>query len=178
LQAAGGPAGPAFLTLSGVRIAVTAHDLTRGVPAGLAADLTAARGSADVLIATFHVTSEPLYLPRPELRRAVEIALAAGATVVAAHGSHEVAPVERRGGAIIAWGLGNLVFGCDCTSEAEGLILEVALDRSGVTAAKLVPIRAGLHGEAALPSDPRPMKELLEALGSAPLHLEDGELVF
>src|SRR5262249_34865013 len=51
---AGRPTGAALLKLNGVSIAVTAHDLTRGVPPGLAADLAATRKQADVLVATFH----------------------------------------------------------------------------------------------------------------------------
>ena len=59
----GGPAGAALLDLGGTRVALTAHDLEHGVPADLAADLARARGGADVLVATFHVTGPASVLP-------------------------------------------------------------------------------------------------------------------
>jgi poly-gamma-glutamate synthesis protein (capsule biosynthesis protein) len=171
LHAAGGPAGPAILALGGLRVVVTAHDLEHGVPAALRDELVAARRRGDALIATFHVTGPPSYLPRPELLDAVEIALEAGATVVAAHGSHELARVERRGRAVIAWGLGNLAFACACTDETSGALLEVVLAPDGAGEATIIPIDAGLEGGAVHAStDPGLAFELLEALGASPLH--------
>src|SRR5262249_46107783 len=122
---AGGPAGTAFLHINDITIAMTAHDLTHGVPPHLADELKAARSDADVLIATFHVTGPPSYLPRPELRRAVETAYQAGAGVIAAHGTHAIGPLERRDHAVIAWGLGNVAFACDCTHEEDAILLRV-----------------------------------------------------
>jgi poly-gamma-glutamate synthesis protein (capsule biosynthesis protein) len=162
---------PSVLTLGfgEQRIAVTAHDLTAGVPAALSDELHAARAQGDVLVSTFHVTGPPSYLPRPELRDAVEVALDAGALVVAAHGTHALARVERRGRAVIAWGLGNLLFECDCTDDSDGAILRVSIE-SGAVRASIVPIDAGLRGAAARPAhDPELIFDLLDALGSTPL---------
>jgi len=170
VHAAGGSAGPAVLTLGGLRVVVTAHDLEAGVPAALREDLGAARRRGDVLVATFHVTGPPTYLPRPELLDAAAIALEAGASVIAAHGTHELARVERRGGAVIAWGLGNLAFDCACTDEQSGALLELVLDPAGAREASIVPIDAGLSGSAARASgDPALAFELLEALGATRL---------
>ncbi|HKE20322.1 MAG TPA: CapA family protein [Kofleriaceae bacterium] len=166
------PVGPtgAVLEVGGVRVVVTAHDLGGGVPPHLAADLAAARARGDALVATFHVTGPPSYLPRPELRAAVDVALAAGARVVSAHGTHAVAAVERRGDAVIAWGLGNLIFACDCSREDEGLILRVSIPRRGRVAAEVVPVDAGLGAAPARPSAQAPLVlELLESLGSSAL---------
>lgn len=170
VQAAGGPAGPATLTLGSLRVVVTAHDLETGVPPTLRDELTAARRRGDALIATFHVTGPPSYLPRPELVDAVAIALGAGATVVAAHGTHELARVERRGHAVIAWGLGNLAFACTCTDEDSGALLEVVLGPDGADDAAIIPIDAGLvAGATRSAADPALTFELLEALGSTHL---------
>jgi poly-gamma-glutamate synthesis protein (capsule biosynthesis protein) len=183
VQAAGGDAGPATIALGPLRVVVTAHDLEHGVPAGLGAELAAARRRGDALIATFHVTGPPSYLPRPELIDAVAIALDAGAVVVAAHGTHELARVERRGRAVIAWGLGNLAFACACTDESSGALLEVTLGPDGanqaVNDAAIVPIDAGLRGDAARASgDPGLAFELLEALGSTQLTRHGGRAAF
>lgn len=170
VEPAGGAAGPSIITLGGLRVAVTAHDLEVGVPAALREDLIAARRRGDVLIATFHVTGPPTYLPRPELLEAVAIALEAGAAVIAAHGTHELARVERRGRAVIAWGLGNLAFACACTDETSGALLEVALGKEGAGEASIIPIDAGLEGAAARASgDPGLAFDLLEALGATRL---------
>ena len=175
LLPAGGPAGAAVLERNGLRIAVTAHDLTGGVPPALAEELKAARASADVLIATFHVTGPAVYAPRPELRRAVEVALAAGARGVVAHGTHAVAKVERRGDAVIAWGLGNVAFACDCTDERDALLLRVLLVEGRVERVELVPIDAGLSGGKAQPSeDAGGVLDLLESLGGTPFRREGG----
>jgi poly-gamma-glutamate synthesis protein (capsule biosynthesis protein) len=179
VHAAGGAAGPATLTLGRLRVVVTAHDLEAGVPPTLRAELAAARQRGDVLVATFHVTGPPTYLPRPELQGAVAIALEAGAAVVAAHGSHELARVERRGRAVIAWGLGNLAFACACTDEPAGGLLEVALGPDGAGEASIIPIDAGLAGTAARAStDPALTFELLEALGATRLERLGGRARF
>lgn len=167
---AGGPAGAALLHLNGVSIAVTAHDLTRGVPANLEAELAAARRQADVLVSTFHVTGPPSYLPRPELRRAVEIAYQAGASVIAAHGTHAIGPVERREHAVIAWGMGNVAFACDCTWERDAILLRVRVEPGKGVTADVFPIQAGINNGPALPSrDATGIFDLLEAIGSSRL---------
>jgi poly-gamma-glutamate synthesis protein (capsule biosynthesis protein) len=187
---AGGAARVAIVRAGGLRVAVTAHDLRARVPAALAAELRAARASADALVATFHVTAAPSYLPGPALKEAVSLALAAGASVVAVHGSHLVGPVERRGPAVIAWGLGNVAFACDCTRETEGLLLSVELsveigrDGDGAAAiaagaAAVVPIRAGIGGEPVAPApDAAAIFDLLAALGSSPLRRAGGRADF
>lgn len=105
------------------------------------------------------------------MEAAVEAALAAGATVVAAHGTHQLARVERRGRAVIAWGLGNLAFACACTDETDGLLLRVELDADGAALrAAVVPVDAGLRGEAVRPAREAALVfDLLESLGSSPL---------
>lgn len=156
----------AILEVDGVRVAITAHDLGRGVPPALDADLEAARRSADRLVATFHVTGPETYLPPPELREAVERAVVGGADVVAAHGSHQVGAIERRGAQVIAWGLGNVAFDCACTDEKEAIVLRLTPSGRGFDV-EVIPIEAGLGGRAARRSpDPDGVLDLLEALGS------------
>lgn len=165
----GGPAGVGVIEGGGVRVVLSAHDLSAGVPLGLVEALTAARAGGDALVATFHVEGPPSYLPRPQLREAVELALAAGAAAVVAHGTHALARVEVRGRAVVAWGLGNLAFGCKCTDEVDGLVLELHVGTDGIEAASLVAIDAGIGGApAGLARDPGLTFDLLEALGSPP----------
>ena len=178
LLPAGDVAGAARLESPAGTIAVTAHDLEHGVPAQLADDLARARVGAALLVATFHVTGVPSYLPRPELRAAARVAIEAGARVVAAHGTHAIGPVERRGDAVIAWGLGNLLFACPCTREEDGAVLEVAF-AGGALEAAIVPVRAGLDGAPAGPSGDRDLAYgVLDAIGSPPLRREGPRAFF
>lgn len=163
----GGTAGPAFFEVNGVSVAVTAHDLTQGVNANLEAELAAARRHSEVMVVTFHVTGPPSYIPRPELRRAVEIAYHAGANIIVAHGTHALGPVERRPHAVIAWGLGNVAFACNCTQEEDAMLLRVTIQRDKAVSAEVLPLQAGIDNHRAEPvSDPNAVFDLLEAIGS------------
>jgi poly-gamma-glutamate capsule biosynthesis protein CapA/YwtB (metallophosphatase superfamily) len=140
------------------------------VVVGEAADLAQMQSDlkapAGVRIAALHVLAPPSYLPARSTRHAVDALLAAGADVVAVHGSHALGPVERRGAAIIAWGLGNLAFDCACTREDEAMILRV-WRADGAMAGEVVPIRAGLGGRpAARHPDRAGIIALLQGLGS------------
>ncbi len=152
------------------RVAVTSHYLTStSEKRDLRRDLASARRQAQVLVASFHVDGPPSYLPQSKLRAAVDVAIDAGARVVVAHGTHAVGPVERRGDVVIAWGLGNVVFDCQCTREVDGLLLSVAIDEHA-TRAFVIPIDAGLDGAPVRPaSDPALTIQLLASLGSSPL---------
>lgn len=142
-------------------------DLSAGVPLDLRARLAVERP----VVVLFHVLAPPLYLPEPPLREAVDLALQHGAQAVLAHGSHALGAVERRGPAVIAWGLGNLAFDCDCTAEDEGLLVRLELDGDRVRRASVVPVRAGLHGaKARMPADASLSLSLLESLGSVLTH--------
>jgi len=166
-----GSFGPAVLQVGGRPVQVFAVDLRAGVPAGLAQALRDARRPGDTLVVMFHVTGPPSVLPADELEAGVKAALEAGATVIVAQGTHVPARVERRGGAVIAWGLGNLAFDCECTGEGDGLLLRVAFAADGsVSRATVVPVDAGLHGAALRPAkDAAVALDELEGLGSSPL---------
>ncbi len=98
VMAAGREIGPARITVAGTRIVVVARDLADRVLARSASfddELRAARAGADALVVSYHVTGPPSYLPAEPLVRAVDRALAAGASVVVVHGSHVLGRVER-----------------------------------------------------------------------------------
>ena len=70
---------------------------------------------------------------------------------------------------MIAWGLGNLLFDCSCTSERDGALLTVRV-RGEELEATVIPIDAGLGDEPTqLSHDPALIFDLLEAIGSSPL---------
>ncbi len=167
----GGAAGRGALTVGGVDVVLFAHDLGEpDVPGAVGRELAAERG---LTVESFHVTGPPSYLPRAELDAAVEAAVLGGADIVVAHGTHVVGPVERRGGAVIAWGLGNLLFDCTCTEADEAIVLRVELGEG--LRAEVIPVRAGLHGAAAgLSPDPTGVLDLVAALGGSPFERTGG----
>lgn len=162
----GGAAGRGALTVGGVDVVLFAHDLGElDVPGAVTRELAGERG---ITVESFHVTGPPSYLPRAELVAAVDAAVTAGADIVVAHGTHVVGPVERRGGAVIAWGLGNVLFDCTCTEEDEAVVLRVELGEG--LRAEVIPVRAGMHGAGAtLFEDPAGVLDLVAALGGSPL---------
>jgi poly-gamma-glutamate synthesis protein (capsule biosynthesis protein) len=139
----------AVLERGGLRIAVLAVDASGGAVPDFAARLSRARQSADALVVSIHVGGAALWLPTPATRALVDEAVGSGATVVAVHGTHALGPVERRGAAVVLWGLGNLAFDCRCTDEAQSMVVRVTLTRGGAREARVIPIRAGLHGKPA-----------------------------
>lgn len=168
LVAVGGDAGVAMIEREGIRLAITAHYVRPGERPKFADELREARVRADHLIVTFHVDGPPSYLPSSELRAAVEVAVAASASLIIAHGSHALARLERREGSVIAWGLGNLAFACPCTDEIDAALLRVRLRRNALTLVEWIPIEAGLGGDTvAQHPEPALLIDLLASLGSS-----------
>jgi hypothetical protein len=169
LEAVGLSAGTSSLEHDGQPLHFAAYDLLTIAPAERSRELAALGRKPGLMIVAFHDTGPPSYLPSARLRTAVDEAIELGADVVVSHGTHALAPVERRGPAVIAWGLGNLLFDCSCTRERDGLILSVRSSSAGLEATVL-PIDAGL-GDAPvqLSHDPALIFDLLEAIGSSPL---------
>ncbi|MBI5516592.1 MAG: CapA family protein [Deltaproteobacteria bacterium] len=154
-------AGVGLLSVRGHTVSLASFDLRRGVPEELPSTVQAMPGTAVVAL---HDTAPARYLPSPTLREAARVALASGARVVVSHGTHSVAPVERRGGAVVAFGLGNLRFACGCSRDDEGMALGVRLGRP--SRAWVLPVDAGLGAEPArLARDPEAFFALLRALG-------------
>ncbi len=169
----GGPAGRASLDLDGVTVALLAFRVDDPALASL-------DGSLDGLeVVAIHQVGPPSYLPDARLQAAVDAAVRAGAEVVVSHGSHAVARVERRGDSVIAWGLGNLLFDCPCTTATEALVLRLELEPGRVAAAEVLPVVAGLGGQPArASSDPQGVFDLLEALGSTTLQRRGDRAAF
>ena len=171
---AGGSGSSVVYRAGKYRLVFAAYVLSGPLPADLAEELVQLRRAGDILIVLFHVSGNPGYLPDARLKKAVEIALRAQASIVVSHGSHDVGPVERRDGAVIAWGLGNLAFNCRCTDEREAVILAVTVDPARkerpIASSCVIPIDAGMQGQASTPArDAAATFDLLEAIGSSRL---------
>jgi hypothetical protein len=84
---------------------------------------------------------------------------------VLGHGPHALEGIERRAGAVIAYSLGNLAFGCRCTDVADAYALAFTVDGAGrVSDVRALPLAAGLRGAAPRRSRDPGLLELIDNL--------------
>lgn len=106
----------------------------------IAADVTAARALADVVVVSIHADGEYHRLPKASQRRMADAAIGAGAALVIEHGPHVLQGYRRGEKTLIAYSLGNFVFpgyGGDARYSA---ILDVSLSAQGVENFSWIPI--------------------------------------
>ena len=96
----------------------------------------AARRRADIVVATFHWGIEKAPFETAEQRVLAQIAAAAGAQLVIGAHPHVLQPLRREGGALVAYSLGNFVFGATSSETATTGILVTDLTAEGVGAAR------------------------------------------
>lgn len=157
------PAGIAPLKLDGVEVVVAQFDLAETPPGEIGPWLVKARAQAEHLVVGLHAEGPAA----AALAAGVDVALSYGARVVAAHGDHRIGKVERRGDAVVAWGLGDLAWYGEGGGEGPGLVLRVDLPS---LAAEIVPVDPGRRGAPATPAkDPGAVLDAVAALGGTPL---------
>jgi hypothetical protein len=98
-----------------------------------------ARRRADVVIATFHWGVERATREDGRQRAFAATALRAGADAVIGAHPHVLQPIRRSGSRIVAYSLGNFVFGASSSVTSRTGILRLKLSASGVEGARLVP---------------------------------------
>ena len=136
---------PVISEADGVRLAVLAFDVSGlGLPAGPQAGVAQwgdeARAAIGRATAVAHVVVVGLhggaaYVDAdPVLWRAGREAVASGADVVWSHGAHVQLPTGVVGDAIVADGLGNLLFDQAYPGTRQGTLLEVVAGAEGVVA--------------------------------------------
>ena len=147
---------PALVTAGGLRFAILAYsdirpygfDATPLRPGAAPADVTAlasdvrrARRKADSVIVYFHWGVELARSPDYRQQAFAAAAFNAGATVVLGAHPHVLQPVRRVGRRLVAWSLGNFVFGAQSAGTSNTGILTIGLDRLGVRWSEFVPAR-------------------------------------
>ena len=105
-------------------------------PEAVASAVQAARRRADIVVATFHWGIEKQTLESADQRALADVAVAAGAQLVIGAHPHSLQPVRRQGASLVAYSLGNFVFGAYSTDTSTTGILEVDLTAEGATAAR------------------------------------------
>src|SRR5699024_9533347 len=107
------------------------HDVT--------ADLRRLDRRVDTLIVMPHWGTQYTHVPEPSQRHVANAFVRAGADVVVGGHPHWVQPIERIGGATVAYSLGNFVFDMDFMRKTqEGIFLEIAIRDGEVTAVEPV----------------------------------------
>jgi poly-gamma-glutamate synthesis protein (capsule biosynthesis protein) len=108
-------------------------------PGLIAAGVRRARRRADVVIATFHWGVERSTRADSRQRAFAAVALRAGAHAVIGAHPHVLQPVVRSGRRIVAYSLGNFVFGASSALTARTGILRLRLSTRGVEGTRLQP---------------------------------------
>jgi poly-gamma-glutamate synthesis protein (capsule biosynthesis protein) len=108
-------------------------------PEAVAATVRAARQRADVVVATFHWGIEKAFYETADQAELARVAADAGAQLVIGAHPHVLQPVRREGSALVAYSLGNFVFGAQSAETASTGVLQTDLSAEGVTAARWRP---------------------------------------
>jgi poly-gamma-glutamate capsule biosynthesis protein CapA/YwtB (metallophosphatase superfamily) len=108
-------------------------------PEAVAEAVRSARQQADVVVATFHWGIEKAPYETAEQAELARIAADAGAQLVIGAHPHVLQPLRRTGPALVAYSLGNFVFGAQSSDTAATGVLVTDLSAEGVTAARWRP---------------------------------------
>jgi poly-gamma-glutamate capsule biosynthesis protein CapA/YwtB (metallophosphatase superfamily) len=98
-----------------------------------------ARQDADVVVATFHWGIEKAPYETADQAELARIAADAGAQLVIGAHPHVLQPMRRTGAALVAYSLGNFVFGAQSSETAATGVLVTDLSAEGVTGARWRP---------------------------------------
>ena len=109
-------------------------------PNQMAADVSAARLQADVVVVLLHSGYENVAAVMPNQRQEAHAAIDAGASLVVGTHPHILQSIEQYHGGLIAYSLGNFVFDDYKGISNATIILRVLLTRDGVQSYDYVPV--------------------------------------
>ncbi len=111
-----------------------------GYPGYIKYDVKKAKENADFVVVSFHWGSEKSHRIKSYQKEYARLAVDSGADVVLGHHPHVLQGVETYRGKVIAYSLGNFVFGANWTGDIkETMILFIRLGREGITH-RIVPV--------------------------------------
>jgi len=150
-----------YVTPNGVKIAFLAYSLTfpdifwakpnrpgtaHGNPAHFIPDIKHAKESADIVVVSFHWSSEMLNYPKDYQKNYAKQCIDAGASLVIGHHPHVLQGLQVYRGGLIAYSLGNFAFGTYSTQGVkDSIILAVDFARDGLIQARLYPVNVDNH---------------------------------
>jgi poly-gamma-glutamate synthesis protein (capsule biosynthesis protein) len=118
--------------------------------AAVRAGVRAVRDEVDVVVVLLHAGTEYARDPSPDQVAVARAAIDAGADLVVGHHPHVTQTVERYGGRLIVYSLGDALFDIPRPAAMRGHLLRVGVTRQGLAEAELWPfwiddsIRPGL----------------------------------
>jgi poly-gamma-glutamate capsule biosynthesis protein CapA/YwtB (metallophosphatase superfamily) len=108
-------------------------------PEAVAKAVRTARQRADLVVATFHWGIEKMPYETADQAELASVAAAAGAQLVIGAHPHVLQPLRRTGAALVAYSLGNFVFGAHSSDTAATGVLVTDLSAEGVISARWRP---------------------------------------
>jgi poly-gamma-glutamate synthesis protein (capsule biosynthesis protein) len=106
----------------------------------VASQIARAKGTADLVVVSFHWGKELHALPEPYQRDFAHTAVDAGADLVLGHHPHVLQGIELYRGKPIVYSLGNFVFGAKSASCRESMIFTARFDTSGFAGGDVLPL--------------------------------------
>ena len=94
----------------------------------------------DLVVVSFHWGGEKMVRPKSYQRRYGHQAIDCGADLVIGHHPHVLQGLELYKDRLIAYSLGNFVFGSYSKNARDSIILKVRYDRQGLLLAEVIPI--------------------------------------
>lgn len=155
------------------------------------------RNSADIVVVSLHAGIDFVQYPTRQMIDVSRAAAAAGADIVVGHHPHQIHGIERPGGKVIAYSLGDFVFDhadvalrsaaylrtapnfiddkplpVSDTRTFESLILEVRVENKAITAVSTIPAKYGEDFQPSILRGPE-ADNILARLGSLSAQLEN-----
>ena len=103
-------------------------------------DIGRAKTLADIVIVSFHSGVEKSYSPTEKQKRLARLAIDSGAKIVLGHHPHVLEGIEKYHNGLIAYSLGNFVFGTKGSLIKESALLEINISTKGVESYNFIPI--------------------------------------
>ena len=107
---------------------------------GLKKNISSLKRKVDIVVVSFHWGSELMIHPKSYQRFYAHRAIDWGADLVLGHHPHVLQGLEIYNSKLIAYSLGNFVFGSYSSKVQESIILKVRFDRNGSLTAQVIPI--------------------------------------
>lgn len=141
---------PVVISKNGVKVGFVAYtDFGREACPGMAI-FTMARLKQDLIkmnapirVVSIHWGVEGSTVPSPRQKELARLMAAQGVDLVLGHGTHVLQPVEKVGGCLVAYSLGDFVFDINKPPRNQGAMLDVLIEGPGISAHRLVPVISG-----------------------------------
>jgi poly-gamma-glutamate synthesis protein (capsule biosynthesis protein) len=119
--------------------------VAHGDPSNFIDDIKNAKAVADHVVVSFHWGVELDHYPLPYHIEYAHQCIESGASIVLGHHPHVLQGLEVYKGGLIAYSLGNFVFGTYSPSCIDSMILAIDCDRSGLIQARVYPVNVNNH---------------------------------